>query len=260
MKTTWIVQDNLGSTSRTADDLKQACAETGYKYIPIQVIPFSTELPIMPETEGSFVLYGRTTLILSAYADSYWSQGIFFDEKLFTPESYVKHWGYLMLNSDQTILTIGEIEQYVKTHEIDEYFIKPNDDLKQFTGQKMTSYELLDFYNRTILVTNGIVNSKTLVSISSVKEILREWRLIIVDGKVITASQYLPIQQPFVPPEVIDFGNKCAQIHSPAGVYVMDVSFDTDFKIIECNCFNGSGFYECDLSLIIKSVSEFVMK
>jgi len=43
MSITWIVQDNLGSTSSTADSIKRACENEGQDYAPIQVIPFSYE-------------------------------------------------------------------------------------------------------------------------------------------------------------------------------------------------------------------------
>jgi len=42
-------------------------------------------------------------------------------------------------------------------------------------------------------------------------------------------------------------------------VYVMDIALmEEGYKLIECNCFNGTGFYDHDIEKIIESINEFV--
>jgi hypothetical protein len=135
MSITWIVQDNLGSSSSTAASIKRACENEGQTYLPIQVIPFSSELPEKPEIDGKFVLYGRTTLMLNALADDFWKQGLFFTPELFTPKCYIEHWGELMLNSDAFVVKLRDVCE-IRDSELNhmpmesEFFVRPNDDLK----------------------------------------------------------------------------------------------------------------------------------
>jgi hypothetical protein len=264
MSITWIVQDNLGSTSSTADSIKLACENEEQPYVPIQLIPFSNELPKMPEVDGKFVLYGRTTLMLNAYSDDFWKNGLFFNPDFFTPECYKKHWGDMMLNSDAFVVKLRDIPK-IRSNELShmsldsEFFIRPNDDLKLFQSGVVTLEDLIKMPDNATDDPSEPVNLNTEISISSVKNIDREWRLIIVDKKFISGSEYIPEVKSFVPAEVIDFAEKAAEIWTPAPVFVMDIAFDgSSFKIIECNCFNGSGFYASDLDLIVRVVSKYV--
>jgi len=46
------------------------------------------------------------------------------------------------------------------------------------------------------------------------------------------------------PKEMIQFVEKCTAEFAPHDIFVMDVADTSNgFKIIECNCFNGTGFY-----------------
>lgn len=264
MSITWIVQDNLGSTSSTADSIKRACENEGQTYLPIQVIPFSSELPEKPEIDGKFVLYGRTTLMLNALADDFWKHGLFFTPELFTPVCYTKHWGEMMLNYDAFVVKLRDVCE-IRDEELNhmsmdsKFFIRPNDDLKLFSSGVVTLALLNEMMENATEDTSEPVNLNTEIYLSSVKNIDREWRLIMVDGKFISGSQYLPNMSPVVPHEVIELAETAASIWTPAPVFVMDIAADgRRLKIIECNCFNGSGFYESDLDLIIRTVSKYV--
>ena len=41
----------------------------------------------------------------------------------------------------------------------------------------------------------------------------------------------------------------------------MDIAeIENEFKLIECNCFNGTGFYKHNVEKIIQSVNNFVKR
>lgn len=254
---TWIVQDNLGSTSSTAESLRMACLEEGCDYSPIQVIPFSYELPEMPQIDNPFVMYGRTSMILGAHNDEFWKRGVFFNPDTFAPSEYVKNWGELMLNSDMRVVTLGDVHNldYQDDHKL---FVRPNDDLKMFVGGIMTYGQLLEMSNNSTDNPEEPINVHSSVVLASAKEIDREWRLFVVCGKVVTGSQYLPQVVGFVPPEVTSFAESAAKIWTPHDVFVMDIAaVEGELKIIECNCFNGSGFYLSDLNLLVRAASKY---
>jgi len=66
-------------------------------------------------------------------------------------------------------------------------------------------------------------------------------------------------QDKYVPDHVLCFAEETAKIWRPDDVYVMDVcETDDDLKIVEFNCFNASGFYNCNVGQIVRKVSCFV--
>lgn len=254
---TWIVQDNLGSTSSTAESIRLACLEEGCEYSPVQVIPFSYELPEMPRIDNPFVMYGRTSMILGAHKDEFWKRGVFFNPDTFSPAEYVKNFGSLMLNFDMRVIRLGDVIDLDYQDE-QVLFVRPNDDLKMFVGGTITYAQLLDMSNNSTDNQEEPINIHSEIVVSSAKEIDREWRLFIVCGKVATGSQYLPGVTGFVPPEVIAFAESAAKIWTPHDVFVMDIAaVNGELKIIECNCFNGSGFYLSDLNLLIRAASKY---
>jgi hypothetical protein len=91
----------------------------------------------------------------------------------------------------------------------------------------------------------------------------KEWRVFVVDGKVVSGSHYRSYlrldQKPDLPTKVIEFVEDACKVWVPAKVFVMDVgeSYKNLF-IIECNCFNSSGFYKSDIEKIVISVSELL--
>lgn len=69
---------------------------------------------------------------------------------------------------------------------------------------------------------------------------------------------YHPVGDAYVPPDAIHFAECAAARWTPASVFVMDVArVDGAWKIVECNCFSGSGFYEADVLRIVRAVSSF---
>lgn len=258
MSITWVVQDNLGSTSSTAGSIQRACEMTGQNYVPIQVVPFSQALPEMPCVEGKFVLYGRTTLILAASADEYWKDGVFFNPDTFTPKSYLDNWGEKMLNFDASLIKMRDVEQ-LRYPACRELFVRPNDDLKMLSGGVITFEQLCQMYDNATEDLNEPINLNTELVIASKKMINREWRLFVVDGNIVAGSQYIPDVRSFIPDEVMQFAKSAIEIWSPDSVFVMDIAEDNEnLKIIECNCFNGSGHYASNLEHIVHAVSKYM--
>lgn len=95
------------------------------------------------------------------------------------------------------------------------------------------------------------------------KNIGWEYRLFMIRDHVIAQSSYklrsMQDTKNPVPKEVIDFAIETAQIWHPDNVYVMDVcETDSGYKVVEFNCFNASGFYNCSIEDIVREVTKFV--
>src|SRR5438045_1640595 len=101
MIATWIVQNNLAPTvgRNTLDVLAQEVFDAGRHVVRIQVVPFSEELPEIPDIEPPFIFYGYSTLITNAWKSERWRSGVFFDPALFAPEQYARYYGDRCLNA-----------------------------------------------------------------------------------------------------------------------------------------------------------------
>ena len=104
------------------------------------------------------------------------------------------------------------------------------------------------------------VNAQSSLVYAPAKELQSEWRLFLLEGRAIGASLYSPGVSPFVPPEVIEFAESAAKLWMPVPVTVMDVAelADGTLRVIELNCFNGSGFYQADVGNIVRSISRYM--
>jgi hypothetical protein len=111
-----------------------------------------------------------------------------------------------------------------------------------------------------------LMNKETMIFLARPKKIQKEWRNFIVNNKVVSSSRYcldgeLNIDNQDIPSEMISFVTMRCQTYTPHAIFVMDVALSDDkYSIIECNCFNGTGFYDHDIALIVKSINEELVK
>lgn len=257
----WIVQKNLIKES-VLQEFRQAFADLLIPSEEVNVIPFSNELPMFSPKEIN-VFYGSTTLMLNAYKSPHFSNGVFFEEKTFTTQRYLKEWGAHLLNNDGGVYTFQEfIQNIVETR--DEWFLRPNADDKSFAGMVLSKIEVKEWYAKIENLKDSVLNSKTEIFVSSTKNIQKEWRSFIVNGKVVDISRYmfngeLNISRTDIPKSVIAFIEARAKEFSPHSIFVMDIALShSEYKIIECNCFNGTGFYDHDIKTIVKTVTDYL--
>jgi hypothetical protein len=252
--TTWVVQTNVEPESTTPTALRQACEVEGRSFLEIAVSPGAESLPDLPRIDGPVVFHGRTTLILRAFEHPSWRRGVFFDPERFQHRAYVNAYGKNVLNADARIITWEELlREPEKAGKV--VFLKPNDDLKRFTGTVIALSGCRALYDS--LRTRLLVEPTTEVVVGEPREIDAEWRLFIVDGRVVTGSMYRPSGDHHISGELIDFAEAVISQWVPASVFVLDIArVESQWKIIECNCFNGSGFYSADVNRLVQAVSE----
>jgi len=255
----WIIQNNLIKPN-ILQEFRDAFVELDIGFEEVKAIPFSNELPeFTPSTVNIF--YGSTTLMLNAYNHPKFRSGVFYDSETFTIENYLDKWEDKMLNAGGQVLSFRQfIEEKVDTKF--EWFIRPNEDDKSFAGTTMTREEIKNWYLKILDIDNPNLNADTLIFVSGKKEIKREWRNFVVNQKVIDSARYmkngeLNISTEDCPKEMIQFVQECTVEFSPHDIFVMDVADTSNgFKIIECNCFNGTGFYNHNIKKIVSAITE----
>jgi len=248
---TWIVQTNLVS-ERT--QWIESLDALGSKYAKIEIIPFEHDVPHV-EVEGPAIVYGSTTLIKCAPKHKNWNPGLFFDPSNFRPSKWSEKWGEEMLNHDGKVVKVKDVLDVMGY----DCFMRPNDDLKDFSGSRVNR-EYMEVFVKDVVDGQFPFSPDLEVHISSMKPIYQEYRVFIVDGKPVAWSQYryrsMLLKSREVPQSVIDYAQDMANIWSPEKAFVMDVCVNEDqkLKILELNCFNASGVYLCNIPDIIKAV------
>jgi hypothetical protein len=262
MKALWVVQSNLLNEDSSAA-IQAACIKHGRSFQGIVVIPFTgPEGLLVINHDGPIIAYGSTRFIKNVVDSGRWSPGAFFDENIFTVKNYLDHWGPYMVNHDASILPLGVVSTKLFSYrQNDKVFVRPNGDMKQFDGMLMTVNSLCK-WSEEICKGGYEFDGSLLIAVSLPKVIEQEWRLFIVDGKVVTGSLYRVDGQlrksPYVPPQVITFAEERIREWNPTLVLVLDIGAmeDGELKIIEMGDFHSAGHYCADIEKIVVAVSE----
>lgn len=247
----WVIQKNLWHEP----EYRNFVAMMERIDIPHQivtVVPFSHEIQPQPP-EGRKVAYGSTTLMRITQEQG-WDPGCYYNEN-FDFRGWLKGWGTNLLNHDSTVCAFKDVQT-----DLDHVFIRPCEDLKQFTGTVIAREELEDWKDRTLKMDSmSTLTGDTCVAFAPPKSIYKEYRFFVVDYQICTYSTYkvkerLDTSHP-VDEDAIAFAMKMVELWCPHKVFVIDVAMTPEgFKIIEANCANSAGFYNCDVSKLVQTI------
>ena len=249
----WILQTDLyGEPGR--DALAITLKEAGVPFSEHKVVPFANTLDPEISPEGPTIVMGTLPLCRIALRHG-WQPGCF-DVSTVTWDAQMDAWGPHLLNSDAYLGWFGGIEPT----EEPVFFIKPVAEEKIFAGQVIDKPGFHDWQERILHSReqdgSGLTPT-TLVLWAALKTIEAEYRLWIVDGRVVTASRYRPAS-PNVPVEAMHFGQRMAHMWAPLPAYVMDVCrSEGEWKIVELNTLNACGFYAADVSRIVHALEQW---
>ena len=259
----WIVQSNLIKES-SQDDIRIACERLGYNYIPLKIIPFSegtewsADIGFKPP-EGKLAFYGSTSMIKMVARSKWNKDGFFFNQSNLKTSLWIQKLGNRVLNYDSKFMTLAEAMENIGEGM---FFMKPDNDLKDFTGSDVDAQGIKKFYD-SVSAGGFLFGTDIEVVISPIKNLGWEYRCFMVGDKVVSASSYklksMLRDDKRVSQDIIDFAEETAKIWKPDNAYVMDIcETDNGLKVVEFNCVNASGFYSCDAEKIVRSISEFI--
>lgn len=103
-----------------------------------------------------------------------------------------------------------------------------------------------------------------MVIVSTVKNILREWRYVVVNRTVIAGSAYEADGRIATADNPEGAPWKFAQdvagdVPPPEDIFVIDVcESDGDLRLLELNPFSGADLYACDPNAVVESVSSWI--
>jgi len=205
---------------------------------------FDKSIPTM--SFGSYALANQ--LVENGY-----TPGGFINDN-FNIKLQMEKWGSEnFLNGNCNFFKIGKVELPYW----DNIFIRPVFDTKQLIAKVIERenffYALREYYK------NG-GNDQLDILVSEAVEILSEYRLFIVNGKVVAQSLYKVRGQfctnPVVPNIIIQKAEELCKIWTPAPAFVMDFAEDAEgFCVLEVNNINCAGFYACDIPSIVDALN-----
>lgn len=249
----YVIQHNLFN-EKNFDKLINCMERFCLPYKIVKVIPFVYELHEVEIKEEKIFCYGGTTLckISNKYN---WKPGVFLNEN-HDYQIYSRYYKDELLNYGCRVLNFGQ--EFNWNEEF--YFIRPTGDNKVFDGQVFDRKEWEEHKDRNL--NNGYTTTLTVdtpIQVCSCKQIYREIRTWIVKGKVVTASQYKVAgrvrSEECFDDNILEYAQKMADIYQPSDGFVLDIA-DTDegLKIIEINCLNAAGFYDCNIQKLVESI------
>lgn len=256
----WVVQHNLLPPATLAA-FRQAFAQHHISYEEVLAVPFSAELPPLQNPAARCVFYGATTLIMNAYQSERYAAGVFYNAATFTMANYQAQWGPRLLNHGAHIETLGSFVGQPHAP-ASQWFVRPNDDTKTFAGQVLSFAQLQAWHQQLALVPGAEPGPQALLVFAVPRVIEKEWRHVLVGGRVVTSTRYQWQGEPRisaadVPADLLAFVADCCAAYQPHGVFVLDTALaDGRYFIVECNCFNGTGFYQlADIAPAVAAVT-----
>lgn len=269
----WLLQKNaLTKELDLFETITSTLDRGGVPWTPVRALPYTekivaanaevngkdvSEIPdIELSIDGPIMVYGSYTLALIA-AKRGWTPGAFVNEN-FTHDALVAGWGATtLLNGDAVVCRLDELAQSLGGRE--HVFLRPFEDTKSFSGMVLDREDALSWCKSVIAADSPTLNSATQIVIASTRSILAEYRLFVVDGRVVTSSLYKMgtrvFSDPYTPVEVLGFAERCIERWVPDRAFVLDIAETPEgLCVIEVNNINSAGVYAADVSKLIQAL------
>jgi len=246
----WVIQSESFTQQRNTRPLLEAVKARNSIHVDVGIIPFEHTITGMENVAKDMptIFYG-TTLLVELVQHKRFHPGVFYEKEWFDPRYWIgKRDDYI--NEEQKVLTIQQLrESWVE----EVTFIKPVNP-KLINGQVIEPCEI--DHDRWVTEHMDLASNELIVA-SPWARIAREWRFFIIEGNVITGSSYkrdgcLIIRDP-ITRETQDAAIAAAKKWLPHNTIVMDLCQlrSGEYKLLEFNCLNCSGWYNSDVLAIV---------
>ncbi|MCH2066399.1 ATP-grasp domain-containing protein [Shimia sp. MIT910701] len=253
----WLLQD-FEDTRKLGDALTSLGRDVSWH----KIIPFVGDLTPQPMIKDpkAVVLFGAYSMWKYAETDQL-EPGVFRIAPFL--EQSVWH-PYLLNGTDAHVMSFGECASCF-SGDSKMWFLRPVEDSKEVPGRVMAAQDIADLSARVSALPEGelpigSLRADTLVMLTEPQAIDEEWRLWVVEDRVVTYSRYKQAGQVGyvhdIPEDALRFGQEMAQLNSGyAPAYVIDICrAKAGLRIIETNGINAAGFYAAELEPLIHAI------
>ena len=249
----WLVEHGVFGSGF---DVTAAALHAGHKVTPWQDEWWGTG--VWPRLgEGAVLFHGSLGNAARIHREQLaWRPGSFCNTEAFRCSAWYERAQPWLLNKDWDILPADRLVS--SPTDYDPLFVRPDSPLKPFSGRVLkrsqVSLPALDF--------GFYFDDPSLpVVVAPVRQVQREWRYVVVDGRIVVGSAYAADGRRALPDEPTGkpwaFAQQVASnIEAPEIVYVLDIcESDGDLRLLELNPFSGADLYACDADNVVQSVS-----
>jgi hypothetical protein len=268
MEVKWLVEDD--AFPEDTQSFLDAVKNSGHEYKIIKQRPYDPLFDfysLFPK-EDCVVFYGSLGLAKQIRKKCNWIPGVYYDPPKYNCTAYYAELGRYLVNGNYIMLPFGELirrKEYIFEHLSDNraVFVRPDRGDKVFTGKVVYKEHWekdIDYFNFNQL------DKKELVIVAEPRNIVFEWRFVIVEGKVINGSQYRENEivgnDSSYPHEAAKLAEEVASIYNPEPAFVVDVCLTKsgEYCVMEIGCFSCAGLYSCDRMAVVKAVSDVALK
>jgi len=218
-------------------------------------------------TDKLVIFHGSLNNAARISAELPWNPGAFCDIDWLHCSTYfpiVEKW---LLNKCWALTTVKELVNQSecvlsRIGSANSFFVRPDSPLKPFSGRVITrnnlTLEALDY--------GFYYDDENLpIIISPIKTVSCEWRYIIVDGEVVSGSAYeangrIAKTDNFNKKSLYYATLIAKQLSVLQKVYIIDIcECDGELYLLELNPFSGADLYGCDMSAVVKRISDMVL-
>ena len=267
MEVKWLVEDyeRDGSLESLINEIKLQ----GMQCEVVKYHPFESGTYDQYGDDECVVFFGSLNLARQLQREKGWVPGAYCNFKNFECSTYYSYWGKYLLNDDYIMMPLMEFYRKRKSiynwyGHFDNVFMRPNSGAKTFNGAVFPLHDL-DSEMELIHSYSGMPVDEIIVVISTPKVIDFEWRLVVADRKIVSASRYKKMGK-------VNISNDCevGAMHfagliadeewQPDRAYTLDICRSGDeYFLLEANSFSCSGLYDCSLAPIVRSVSKIAL-
>jgi len=287
----WLIEADVFQDN--TDKLIQVLKNKGIEHHVLQYIPFDDDL-----ASRCLEIYGPDQCVVFYGSLNFgrklkklaWTPGVYLNDKALECSMYYPYLKNLLLHyQDFLMLPYGVLNDHKKTifdhFKTDKVFIRPNSNMKEFTGMICTEE---DYFDCVKLAGFYDVDPNLLVLISRVEPLEKEWRFVIVDGEPVAGSLYRDWSSPekIMPGTVtrdyvlmnshsvwegyegkegsnaLMLAYEAAKRYNPDRCWTVDIAkteYGT-YHVLEIGCFSCAGLYGMDLEKVVDKVSEEALK
>ncbi|AGC45066.1 hypothetical protein MYSTI_03760 [Myxococcus stipitatus DSM 14675] len=248
----WVIQDNLFN-ERGFRDLVQVLERGDIPHTRVKVIPFDGGVEPFVDVPGPVVIMGSLTLTRYARKRG-WTPGAFLNDQ-FDFRVWREHLGEHLLNADAHVCRFADVSEREGP-----FFIRPCLDDKAFSGM-VTTWEDFHRWREGVLAVQEYpqLTAETWVAVSEPRHIQSEYRMVVVDGQVVTGTRYKlgarVFASPEVEPVVWNFAQRMADRWGPDRAYALDIFMHQHQPYVgEINTLNAAGFYAYDVGKMVAAI------
>jgi len=261
-KVYWLLEDGIFEDSTSA--LKASIEKHGYEWkmvdFPHLLLSENYAKSLFPP-ESCVIYRGGIAAAMRIQRTCDWIPGPYFSHKNFSFLNYYSYLGRQMLSNNYMVTTFSDLKTRkdwllkIFGGSTQRVFVKPESSLKAFRGF------VLSWCSWESQLKNLNLDPSLPVVVGDVCIPEKEWRLVVADGKVISATQYMAGDatdlSPGAPEDVLEYGGwVAAQAYAPDPVWTLDIGCaKSELYVIEPNSFSCAGLYACPTDPIVETVS-----